>query len=102
MRLSLSVLALASAFAAPALAEDTLPATLAGHAYIPALSLVTPPADAPRDAWLSGKFTGKGRNDQPMSVMGNVGKAYGGHDTGIALPFIGQPMQGMSGFAMTP
>ncbi|GHG83160.1 esterase-like activity of phytase family protein [Pseudodonghicola xiamenensis] len=100
MRLSLSVLALASALAAPAIAEETFPATLAGHAYIPALTLITPPADAPRDTWISGKFTGKTRNDQPMSVMGNVGKGYGGHDTGIALPFIGQPMQGMSGFAM--
>ncbi len=32
--------------------------------------------------------------------MGNTGKNYGAHDTGIALPFIGQPVQGMSGFAM--
>lgn len=102
MRLSLSVLALASALAAPALAEETYPATLAGHAYIPALTLITPPADAPRDAWISGKFTGKARNDAPMSVEGNTGKAYGAHGTGLYLPFIGQPMQGMSGFAMTP
>lgn len=35
-----------------------------------------------------------------MSVMGDVGKAYGSHTTGISLPFIGQPVQGMSGFAM--
>ena len=102
MRLSLSVLALASAIAAPAFAEDVLPATLAGHASIPALSLVTPPADAPSDAWISGKFTGKARNDLPMSVEGNTGKNYGAHGTGLYLPFIGQPMQGMSGFAMNP
>ncbi|MCR8549608.1 esterase-like activity of phytase family protein [Salipiger sp. P9] len=102
MRLSLSVFAMAAALSAPALAEEIFPATLAGHAYLPALSLVAPPADAPRDAWVSGKFTGGARNDVPMSVMGNVGKGYGGHETGIALPFIGQPVQGMSGFAMTP
>ncbi|KAA8609909.1 hypothetical protein AL036_02160 [Salipiger aestuarii] len=101
MRLSISVLAVGGALAAPAFAEDLYPATLAGHAVLPALSLVEPPADAPRDAWISGKFTGAARNDDPMSVMGNVGKNYGGHETGIALPFIGQPVQGMSGFAMT-
>ncbi|MBU2959661.1 esterase-like activity of phytase family protein [Citreicella sp. C3M06] len=101
MRLSISALAVAGVLAAPALAEEIYPATLAGHAILPAMSLVEPPADAPRDAWISGKFTGAARIDAPMSVMGNVGKSYGGHDTGIALPFIGQPVQGMSGFAMT-
>ncbi|MBN8187939.1 esterase-like activity of phytase family protein [Salipiger thiooxidans] len=101
MRLSLSVFAVAAGLAAPALAEEIFPATLAGHAFLPALSLVEPPADAPRDAWISGKFTGAARNEQAMSVMGDVGKSYGGHPTGVALPFIGQPVQGMSGFAMT-
>lgn len=100
MRLSFSAVALFAALATPAIAEDSFPATLAGHAVLPALSLVAPPADAPADAWISGKFTGGSRNEVPMSVMGNVGKRYGGHDTGIALPFIGQPVQGMSGFAM--
>src|SRR5262245_21634590 len=97
---SLLVIAYAAAAISPALAEDVHPATLAGHAYFPALTLVAPPADVPRDAWISGKFTGKARNDVPMSVEGDVGKTYGGHKTGISLPFIGQPMQGMSGFAM--
>ncbi|MBY6003998.1 esterase-like activity of phytase family protein [Salipiger bermudensis] len=103
MRLSLSVLALANVLAAPAIAiaEEMFPATLAGHAYMPALSLVEPPADAPRDLWISGKYTAGARNDRPMTVMGNTGKNYGAHDTGISLPFIGQPVQGMSGFAMT-
>lgn len=84
----------------PVKAEDVFKSRLVGHAYIPALTLVTPPADAPRDAWLSGKFTGKQRNDQPMSAPGDVGKAYGSHPTGLSVPFIGQPFQGMSGFAM--
>ena len=88
------------AMTSSAMAEETFTAKLAGHAYLPAMTLITPPADAPRDAWVSGKFTGKTRNDKPMSVMGDVGKAYGNHPTGISLPFIGQPVQGMSGFAM--
>ena len=88
------------ALAVPAKAEQVFPATLAGHALLPAFTLVAPPADAPRDAWISGKFTGPTRNDRPMTVMGDVGAAYGSHATGISLPFIGQPVQGMSGFAM--
>ncbi|MEO3997751.1 esterase-like activity of phytase family protein [Mesorhizobium sp. CAU 1732] len=89
-----------SAIHIPASAEETFPAKLAGHAYLPALTLVTPPADAPRDAWVSGKFTGKTPNHVAMSAPGDVGAAYGSHPTGISLPFIGQPVQGMSGFAM--
>ena len=88
------------AFHLPASAEETFKARLAGHAFLPALTLITPPADAPQDAWVSGKFTGKARNHQPMSVPGDVGAAYGSHPTGLSLPFIGQPVQGMSGFAM--
>jgi hypothetical protein len=84
----------------PAQAEQVFPATLAGHAYFPAMTMVPPPADAPRDAWVSGKFNGPARNEMPMSVMGDVGANYGKHPTGISLPFLGQPVQGMSGFAM--
>ncbi|AGT08794.1 esterase-like activity of phytase family protein [Paracoccus aminophilus] len=101
MRFAALLLTSSALLAGPAAAEESFPATLAGHAVLPALTLVTPPADAPRDLWVSGKFTGKTRNEQPMSVMGNVGKDYGGHETGISLPFIGQPVQGLSGFAMT-
>jgi len=59
-----------------------------------------PPADAPRDAWISGKFTGSARNDVPMSVEGTTGGLHGNRLTGLSLPFIGQPLQGFSGFAM--
>ena len=101
MRLrSLLAAAAVVALAGPALASETFPAKLAGHAYLPAMTMIAPPADAPRDAFVSGKFTGKTRNDVPMSVMGDVGAAYGSHPTGITLPFLGQPVQGMSGFAM--
>jgi hypothetical protein len=83
-------------------ATQRMPATLAGHALIPALTMVPPPPDAPRETWISGKFTGPGnlRNDQPMSVMGNTGPLHGNRETGIRLPFLGQPLQGFSGLAM--
>jgi hypothetical protein len=98
-----SLLAAAVAVAAltgPAAASETFPAKLAGHAFLPAMTMIAPPADAPRDAFVSGKFTGKKRNEVPMSIVGDVGAAYGSHPTGISLPFLGQPVQGMSGFAM--
>jgi len=80
--------------------EKTYPATLAGHAWLPALSLLTPPADAPKDAWVSGKFIGAERNAVPMSRPGNTGASHGNRTTELATPFIGQPLQGLSGFAM--
>ncbi len=85
--------------AVPAAAETVFPAELAGHAAIPALSLIAPPADAPRDAWISGKFI-SGRNGAPMSVEGNTGGLHGNRGTGVFYPFLGQPLQGFSGFAM--
>ena len=96
--------ALAALAAAPALAqtaeEQTFPATLAGHAHVPALTMIAPPEDAPQDARISGKFTGEAPNREPMTQPGDTGAAYGSHPTGISLPFEGQPFQGLSGFAM--
>lgn len=103
MRSLLTRALLASAAILPALsatAEETYPATLAGHAALPAFTLIAPPADAPRDLWIAGKFTGPTRNEAPMTVPGTVGETYGDHPTGISLPFLGQPVQGMSGLAM--
>ncbi len=100
MKKMLLTFAALSALHAPAGAEETFKAKLAGHAMLPALTLIPPPADAPRDAWVSDKFIGKTRNHEPMSVQGDVGPTYGRHPTGISLPFIGQPVQGLSGFAM--
>ncbi|WP_435169155.1 esterase-like activity of phytase family protein [Falsirhodobacter sp. 1013] len=94
----LSILLISAAL--PAWAEEVFPARLAGFAEVPALTLVQPPADAPRDAWVSGKFTGPAPNASPMSAPADTGRAYGAHPTGLSLPFIGQPFQGMSGFAM--
>lgn len=72
-------------------------ARLAGHAILPALTLELPPADAPRDALISGKFTAAARQDRPGSLPGTTGPAPSGRPTGISLPFIGQPVQGFSG-----
>ncbi len=88
------------ALATPLAAQETYPSQLAGHALLPALTLIAPPDDAPRDAWISGKFTGPARNNVPMSVPGDTGAMHGKRLTGINLPFIGQPLQGFSGFAM--
>lgn len=101
-RLAASLLAATMLVATPAAADQRFTATLAGHAFIPALSLIAPPSDAPADAWVSGKFAGPGnlRVDRPMSVMGTTGGLHGNRATGISFPFIGQPLQGFSGFAM--
>jgi hypothetical protein len=82
--------------------EKAFPATLKGHAVIPAMSLIAPPADAPVDAQISGKFTGPARNAEVGSVPGDTGAQHGKRPTGISLPFEGQPLQGFSGLAMTP
>ncbi len=89
----------AIALAMPAAANERFEATLAGHAVLPAFTMALPPADAPRDALLSGKFAGPGntRIDRPGAVMGDTGPAGGRRQTGIAFPFIGQPVQGFSG-----
>ena len=76
-----------------AFAQQAYPATLAGHAVLPALTLIPAPQDAPQDLRVSGKFTTPRRVEAVGSVMGQSG----GRDTGIALPFQGQPAQGHSG-----
>ncbi len=87
--------------AGPALAQPRFEASLAGHAILPAFTMAVPPADAPRDALVSGKFAGPGnrRTDRPGSIAGTTGPAPAGRPTGISLPFIGQPVQGFSGIA---
>jgi len=95
--LSAAILGLVS----PVHAEETFAATLAGHALIPATTFIAPPpADAPKDAAISGKFAGAARVMEPESVMGDTGAAHGKRSTGIMLPFKGQPLQGLSGFAI--
>ncbi len=97
--LPLFALVAALPIAGSAMAEDVFPATLAGHAMIPAASFIAPPDDAPADTRISGKFTGATRNEVVGSVMGDTGASHGKRPTGISLPFEGQPLQGLSGFA---
>ena len=99
MRALLLSCAAAIGFAATATADQRFEATLAGHAILPAFTMALPPADAPRDALVSGKFAGPGnlRVDSPGAIPGDTGAMHGRRPTGIAFPFIGQPVQGFSG-----
>ncbi|PZQ50382.1 MAG: hypothetical protein DI556_07450 [Rhodovulum sulfidophilum] len=101
--MSLRAILLATAalagIAGAARSEEVLPARLAGYAVVPALTLVLPPEDAPRDALVSGKFTGAARVDAPYSAPATTSPAQGGRATGLSLPFIGQAFQGLSGLA---
>lgn len=65
-------------------AEQPFPATLAGHAILPALTFLDPPADAPASLQTSGKTA-------PRPATGDV-----------ALPFAGQPAQGHSAIRRAP
>ena len=78
---------------APAHAQQAFPATLTGHAVMPALTVIPAPADAPADLRHAGKFTTAQRVEKLGSVMG----LSAGRPTGISLPFDGQPVQGHSG-----
>lgn len=78
--------------------EGEFPATLKGHAVLPALSLIEAPADAPADLKNAGKYTTGRRVDAVGSVMG---KSYE-RPTGVSLPFQGQPLQGHSGIKTMP
>ena len=79
--------------AASALAQQEFPATLVGHAIMPAESFVAAPADAPADLKVSGKYTSGKRVEALGTVMG---KSFE-RETGVKLPFQGQPRQGHSG-----
>ena len=79
-----------------ALASTEFPATLAGHAVLPAQTFIDAPADAPADLKTSGKYSTGKRIDAVGSVMG---KSYE-RPTGVSLPFKGQPLQGHSGIKM--
>src|ERR1700742_485638 len=89
---------LASVFAASAAAQSEFPATLAGHAIIPAETFIEASADAPADLKVSGKFTTGRRVEAIGTVMGKSND----RPTGVSLPFKGQPIQGHSGVKVMP
>jgi hypothetical protein len=88
-----AALVLAGAIATPAIAQQAFRATLAGHAVMPAATLIPAPKDAPEDLKMSGKFTTGVRVEAPGTVEG----LSAGRPTGLSVPFKGQPVQGHSG-----
>ena len=87
--------------ATSALAQTRYPAVLEGQAVLPAITLVPPPADAPEQLRISGRYAGPAgqRVDEPESVPGvsALSDKAAPRPTGISLPFKGQPVQGLSG-----
>lgn len=77
-----------------------MPATLAGQAVVPALTLVQPPADAPKTFGMTGRFTAADRLRR--TELGTVPSVDFASDpkaprpTGIDLPLAGQAVQGFS------
>lgn len=99
MRTLLFCAALLAAAPATMLAQTQHPATLAGHAVLPAQTFIDMPADAPADLKVSGKFTNAlVRNE----VTGSFEGRSAGRATGVRLPFKGQPVQGHSGIKKMP
>ena len=87
--------------ATSALAQTKYPAVLEGQAVLPAMTLVPPPADAPTDLQISGRYAGPPgqRVDAPESVAGisALSDKAAPRPTGLSLPLKGQPVQGFSG-----
>ncbi|MDJ1159411.1 esterase-like activity of phytase family protein [Chelatococcus sp. SYSU_G07232] len=92
---TLAAAALAGVLATPAHADQEFPATLAGHAILPAASFLDAPADAPADLKVSGKFAAPG--GRRVDAVGSVPGMDGVRPTGLSFPFKGQPLQGFSG-----
>ncbi len=84
--------------AAPLHAQTAFPATLAGHAVMPAQSFISAPKDAPQDLKHAGKFT----TGKRVETLGTVEGLSAGRPTGVSLPFRGQPLQGHSGIKKMP
>jgi hypothetical protein len=82
-------------------AQTKFPAVLEGHAILPAMTLIPPPADAPQELQISGRFAGPPgqRIDTPESVpaMSALSDKTAPRPTGLSLPLKGQPVQGLSG-----
>jgi hypothetical protein len=89
----LGLAAIAALATASLHAQTVFPATLAGHAVLPAQSFIASPKDAPQDLQISGKFTTGKRVD----TLGTVEGLSAGRPTGVSVPFKGQPIQGHSG-----
>lgn len=82
-------------------AQTAFPATLAGHAAMPATTFMAAPKDAPASLKTSGKYTTPdGRREDRLNVIAGtsfLSAKDAPRPTGISLPFQGQPVQGFSG-----
>ncbi|WP_434515738.1 esterase-like activity of phytase family protein [Dechloromonas sp. ARDL1] len=100
-RKQLALAILASFTMTSAMADQAFPATLAGHAVLPAKTFIAPPKDAPDSLKVSGKYTGpeSKRVDAVDSLPGNsyLSDKAVPRPTNVSLPFKGQPVQGFSG-----
>ncbi len=96
--LASAALALVALASSGAHADQTYPATLSGHAVLPAESFIGMPADAPEDLKTSGKYT----TGKRVEAIGTVEGKSGGRPTGVSVPFKGQPRQGHSGVKVMP
>ncbi|MBP6123169.1 MULTISPECIES: esterase-like activity of phytase family protein [Providencia] len=90
---SLSLFATLISFSTTGVAQQEVPATLAGHAVLAVNSTVPAPANAPADLQVSGKFT----TGQRVDTIGSVEGKSADRPTGMHLPIKGQPLQGHSG-----
>jgi hypothetical protein len=76
-------------------------ATLVSHAFLPAGTFQPPPADAPSQLNVTCKYgnaaNGNRRIDAVASVVGTDGNGTIVRPTGLSYPFIGQPVEGLSG-----
>ena len=104
MRRLLPALALLTASSAAA-ETPQFPARLAGHAALPALTLLQPPADAPALFALSGRFAAQDRRRvEELGAIPTVAftaDKAAPRSSGVGLPLAGQPAQGMSGIVPT-
>ena len=82
-------------------AQTVFPSELQGHALLAAMTFIKPPADAPANLSMSGRFLHSDgrRRDQLGSVPGVafLSDPKAPRPTGVNGPFEGQPVQGFSG-----
>lgn len=102
MRAAVLAIALVVSTSNAATAEPAkFKATLAGHAVLPAATSIAPPADAPADLKISGRFTAPDgrRVDTVGAIEGTsfLSAKAAPRKTGFKTPIDGQPVQGFSG-----
>ena len=96
-----TLLAVAMLWSSAAQAQTQYPSTLEGHAMLPAATFTKPPADAPADLAVSGRYLhADGRRRDTLGAVPGVAflsDAKAPRLTGVNGPFEGQPVQGFSG-----